>query len=240
MSGKGADFSDIQPRGETGSLNIGFQQLTSGAEGVHLGEIQQVTQNNVFRLGQQIFFWIGLQCVTSQEGDYLTRVRLKPWWARPANEFRQAFGGNGTPSGAIGEAQAVPIDRVVFGNGAGGDPDGLFDNRYVWMPSPKRLDVTQYQTPPPPVAPDRHSDSVMLDDIWTVDMPDPFDATFAAKFVSPQVPSRWVPILYPAFGYALGFTWEVETFSGSPLLPRVSVSWAAGTLGSGRVEESVG
>ena len=55
--------------------------------------------------------------------------------------------------------------------------------------------------------------------------------------------SRWVPILYPAFGYALGFTYEAtQADAGSGLFVpvRVSVSWAQGTFGSGRIMESVG
>lgn len=229
----GAQFSDIQPRGSTGVLDVGFQTIGGAAAGLDDGVIQQVTQNNVFRLGQQIFFWLGI-ANPDVGGNFLTRLRLKPWWARPNGEYRQAFGG----SGSVGSVGALPIDRQVFGAGALGG--GLDDNRYVWMPSPKRLDQTPYGTPPPAASPAQHSDSIMLDDLWTIDMPAPTNATYAAKFVAPQVISRWVPILYPAFGYALGFTFEMVTSVGPPVPLNVSLSWASGTFGSGRIQESVG
>lgn len=239
---RGAEFSDIQPRNLQGNLDIDFVTLpaAAGAAGVDNSVIAPFTQNNVFRMGQQIFFWLGIANPLDANQNFLTRVRLKPWWARPNSEYRQAFALGGTPTGAPGDAQTLPIDRIVFGVGALANP--LEDNRYVWMPSPKRLDITPFQTPPPPAAPARNSDSVMLDDIWTVDMPAPTDAVYAAKFVAPQIISRWVPILYPAFGYALGFTYEVETDNAQAPDPplQVSLSWAQGTFGSGRIQESIG
>lgn len=241
MSVMGADFSDIQPRNNNGDLSVAFQSVPGTALGIDNGVIAPWTQNNVFRMGQQIFFWLGIANPADPEsGNFFTRVRLKPWWARPNTEYRQAFGGNGIPSGAPGANQVLPIDRRVFGVGPLANP--LLDNRYVWMPSPKRLDVTPFQTPPPPAAPVRNSDSVMLDDIWTVDMPAPTDAAYAAKFVAPQVISRWVPILYPAFGYALGFTYEVEVDNVQAPVPglQISLSWTQGAWGAGRIEESIG
>lgn len=240
MSAKGADFSDIQPRDSGGTLTVAFQTVPSSASGLDTGVIAPWTQNNVFRLGQQVLFWLGIANPLDENDNYLTRVRLKPWWARPNMEFRQAFGGSGTPSGVPGAAQTVPVDRLVFGNGALANP--LQDNRYVYMPSPKRLDQTPYGTSPPAVSPAGHSDSILLDDLWTVDMPDPNDAVYAAKFGATQVISIWKPILYPALGYALGFTYEVETANAQVADPplQISLSWTQGTWGGGRIEESVG
>lgn len=239
MTVKGADFSDIQPRNQQGNLDLSFVTLSGSAEGLDNGVIFPYTQNNVFRLGQQIFFWLGIANPLIDGSNYLTRVRLKPWWARPASEFRQAFGGSGIPSGSPGESQVLPLDRAVFGVGATG---GLIDNRYVWVPSDKRQDTTPETATPPGPAPVRHSDSIILDDLWTIDMPAPTDATYAAKFVAPQIVSRWVSILYPAFGYALGFTFETEVVQpAGPDVPlSINLSWAQGTFGSGRIQESVG
>lgn len=236
---RGADFSDVQPRNTNGNLTVAFQTVPATATGLMNGLIAPWTQNNVFRMGQQVWFWLGIANVPTVGQNYLTRVRLKPWWARPNMEYRQAFGGSGLPSGAPGNNQGLPIDRVVFGNGAQANP--LTDNRYVWMPSPKRLDQTPFGTAPPALPPAGHSDSILLDDIWTVDMPDPTDATYAAKFVAPQIISVWKPILYPAFGYALGFTYEIEqAIEGDALPLQISLSWVQGAWGGGRIEESVG
>lgn len=233
MTSKGADFSDIQPRDERGVLATGFVELdsTAGDAGVDNSVIQAVTPTNVFRLGQQVFFWLGI-AAPLVEGNYLSRVRLKPWWARPNVEYRQAYGGTGQP----GSDAVPPVDRLTFG------APSLDDNRYVWMPSPKRLDVTPFQTPPPPASPVRNSDSVFLDDIWTFDMPDPTDATYAGKFTASQTVSRWVTILYPAFGYALGFTYEatLNDPEGADVPVSVSLNWAVGTLGGGRSGEAIG
>jgi hypothetical protein len=239
MTAKGADFSDIQPRDNTGTLNVDFQTIPGSAAGVDTGIVHQITPNNAFRLGQQVFFWLGIANPVVGEGQdesYLTRLRLKLWWARPNMEFRQAFGGNG----ALGAVGAAPVDRSVFGNGPGGPTLPLPDNRYVWIPSPKRLDITQYQTPPPAASPPQHSDSLLLDDCWTMDLSPP--ALTEAKFVAPQVVSRWATILYPAMGYALGFTYQAEVSNpaGAAVPIRISLSWAQGTFGSGRIQESVG
>lgn len=235
MTAKGADFSDIEPRDSSGNLNLSFVTLPEAARGLDTGVIFQVTANNVYRLGQQLFFWLGIANPETAGGNFLTRVRLKPWWARPGNEYRQAFGGNGLP----GAAQVLPIDRSVFGVGAAG---GLLDNRYVWVPSPKRQDTTPETATPPGPAPAQHSDSILLDDLWTIDMPDPTVAAYAGKFVAPQIVSRWVSILYPAFGFSLGFTFEtvVADPDGDAVPLSLNLSWAQGTFGSGRIQESVG
>jgi hypothetical protein len=242
MSSRGADFSDILPKNNFGRLNLGFTQLTSGTD-LDAQTIQQVTPNNSFRLGQQVYFWLGLwNEIATIEGvddseNWVTRARIKLWWARPASEFRQPGGGNGQP----GAAGWLPIDTQVFGG------TQLLDNRYVWTPSPKRLDVTEYDTAPPDLPPPRNSDSVLLDDCWTVDLYDPSDPLIVARFPPPQVVSRWLPILYPAFGYALGFTAQLE-FDREPFpdqvatpILRYSLQWSQGTFGGGaRISESIG
>lgn len=236
MSIKGAEFSDLQPKNVQGALDIDFVTLLPAARDLEEGVIQQVTPNNAFRLGQQIFFWLGIANPKNEADDnFFTDIRLKLWWARPNMEFRQAGGGNGT----LGAAAYLAIDTEVF---APGPLAGLADNRYVWIPSPKRLDVTQYQTPPPPVAVVRTSDSLLLDDVLKMDLRSPLNAAYIAQFPAPQVVSRWAAFFYPAMGYALGLTWDgVESNSqlGTPAA-RISLSWASGTLGGSNYQESVG
>lgn len=253
MTAKGADFSDFLPKNTRGQLGgglnpltglsadsptIGFTQLPLTAQGLDFGTIFQATPNNSFRLGQQIFFYLGVYYPPSGAA-YITKLRLKLWWARQNMEFRQAFGNGGGNYNVPGAAQGLPIDRQVFGPGPG---PGLANNHYVWVPSPKRLDVTPFGVAPPSLPPVRHSDSLFLDDVWTLELQDPTAASFIALFTAPQVPSRWVSILYPAMGYALGFTYEIE-FTGQPedqLRPWVSLQWATGTFGGSRLEESIG
>jgi len=245
MGARGADFSELKPKNALGRLDIGFQSISTSAQGVDSGQIQQVTPNNCFRLGQQIIFCIGIaNTIQTAEGltdNFISRIQLKPWWARPNTEYRQA----GAANGSYGSAdQWHIIDNQVF---LPGPLSGLVNNRYVWMPSPKRLDITEYQTPnPPDASPARNSDSLMLDDLWTFDLQDPNDATYANQFPAPQVPSRWATFFYPAMGYALGFTYDITP--SVPLdpgvvvnpNPLVSVSFVVGTLGGTSYQESVG
>lgn len=239
MAMRGADFSDIQPRNNQGNLDISFVDVPSTAQGLDTGRVFQLTANNAFRMGQQLILWLGVSNPVFGEGgaaNFISRVQIKPWWARPNTEFRQAFGGDG----GVGSAGAEPIDRVVFGEGPLGN---LLDNRNVWIPSPKRLDITEFQTPPPPASPARHSDSLLVQDLWTMDLQDPTDPNYSGKFGADQVVARWVPIFYPAFGYALGITYDVteDNPDGDAVTLRVSLSWTQGTFGGpGRIEESIG
>lgn len=255
MSAKGADFSEFQPKNVRGQLGggldpltglqassptIGFTELPLTALGLDLGTIFQVTPNNSFRLGQQIFFYLGVYYPPVGQ-TYISKLRLKPWWARQNMEFRQAFGSPGGEYNVAGPATGLPVDREVFGLGPG---NGLPNNHYVWVPSPKRLDVTPFDTPPPSVPPARHSDSLLLDDLWTLELQDPANVQFKVLFFPPQVPSRWASILYPAMGYALGFTYEIEIEGQKPEFPLrvwVSLQWSTGTFGGdSRIQESIG
>jgi hypothetical protein len=229
MTKRGAEFGEILPFNTSGQLDLSFQTIPVTALGLDAGQIFQVTPSNSFRLGQQLILWLGVANPvfgTPQDQNWISTLRLKPWWARPNREYRQP-----------GYPAFIGIDTQVFGAGPNA---GLLDNRYVWMPSDKRLEVTQYQQAPPTPAPARYGKTVFEEDLWEIELQDPTDATYAGKFVAPQQPSRWVPFFYPAWGYALGFTYEFDVGSvDSEITPDVlvSLSWTVGTLGGGGGEE---
>lgn len=202
------------------ALDLSFTSV--GVDGLD-GSITPVTRNNEFRTGQQLLLYLGLELRTAADGNYITQVQLKPWWAREAQEQRQAFGAAGQPFGEPGADQGTALDVQVFGAGPLGNR--LANNRYVWIPSQKQINITQFQTPPPPAAPDRNSFSLFVDDVWVFDLPDP--ATVAGDFGAEQSPARFVTFRYPAYGYALGFTADVvlNDPDGDALAPQVSLSW---------------
>lgn len=226
--GRGAAFGEVHPLTQQGNLDLSFQDLGAQSEGLETGAINQLATLNDYREGQQLIFWLGVNNRifegTTSPGDdnWITRLRLKPWWARPAREYR-----------VPGNPTFNALDTAVFG---GGPTGGVNNNRYVWIPSAKRLDVTEYGAAPPPIAPVRHSDSIFLDDLWTFDsFRDPTDAAYQAQFPAPQLVSRWAVFTYPAMGYALGFTWEA-TFNQAPggdvprPTPFISLTWKVGTI----------
>lgn len=247
--GIGAEFSEVAPKNAGGQIRfnglgdtINFGAVTDTLEN---GTIVRVSPYNVFRPGQQILFWLGVYNAnvgTAPNNNYITRVRLKPWWARPNLEYREP----GDP------AFTSPLD-VTPGYKQIDQQTFLLttdvNNRYIWMPSPKRLDVTQYALLPAPpagpaLAPARHSDSLFLDDIWTMDLQDPTSAAYAAAFPAPQTVSRWAAFWYPAHGYALGFTHQFDTFQpGGGGVPapslQIQVNWIVGRI-SANYQESLG
>jgi len=231
MSRRGAEFGAVQPLLRRGGPIAAFPQIvlpqTSFGAGtaINTAVITRVTPINAFRLGQQITFWLGV--VPGASGNsYFNRVRLKLWWARPNKEYR-------TP----GQDEWLPIDRATFGDGP---LAGLDNNRYVWMPSPKRLDITPYQTPPPAATPQPNSDSELLDDCLVMSLPSPADPTYTPLFPAPQVVCRWGAFFYPAMGYSLGMTWDGTVGAGAPQTLTISLTYSVGTLGGSVYQESVG
>lgn len=252
---RGAEFGEITPRGPAGTIEPLFNRLTVDAYGsgdaINDAVIQQVTPTNSFRIGQQVFFWLGISpgggklleagkksaapasapafgpAGPGPIQPYISRIRLKLWWLRPNVGFR-----------AVGYPSWQPIDRTTFGDGPN---SGIDNNRWVWIPSPKRLDITQYQTAPPVASPVLDSDSLLLDECWTMDLPNPNLPAQQANYPSPQFPVRWVSILMPAMGYALGWTWDAD-FVGQegPYQAYYSLSWQTGTLGGTVYQESIG
>jgi hypothetical protein len=231
---RGAEFGEVQPLASRGgrllaqpSIILAAQSFGAGAA-INTAVIQQLTPLNSFRLGQQVFFWLGV-VPGAAAGDWASRIRLKLWWARPNKEYR-----------APGFSRWENIDRVTFGAGpVVGNP--VENNRYVWMPSPKRLDTTPYTVAPPAIPTLPNSDSVLLDDCLVMDLPDPNDAAYIANFPTPQVVSRWATFLYPAMGYALGVTWDADAGGQSiPTTMTISLNWSVGTLGGTNYQESIG
>jgi hypothetical protein len=250
---RGAEFGEIAPKNQFGRIRTEFATITSPSFDLDNGFITPLTpvtgggfdRANSFRLGQQIIFWFGIAnpiATGAQLTDnWITRLRLKLWWLRPNLNYR-APGSAPTALDLPAQSGWTPLDKATFGDGP---VTGFSNNRYCWIPSPKRLDTTPWLTPPPPVSPARNSDSILLDDILTWDLQDPTVAAYAAGFSSDQNISRWSVLMYPAMGYALGVTAEpsysVPLGAGvaTPLV-NVSCSYAVGTLGGTNYQESLG
>jgi len=189
------------------------------------GTINAVTGLEVFRPGQQVMFYLTVynaEALGSPKpwsySSWISRVRLKPWWLRQADEFR-APGGSGGWTGN---------DRLEFGGAT------VTNNRAVWFPTPKMIDISEWQSVnPPPAAPPRQSDSIFVDDLWTLDLQDPNDAAYQnTVFTGQQRLGRSVAFMYVSHGYALGFTHEFEV-SGSPTGNEklyIDLTWQVGTL----------
>lgn len=233
----GAEFGEVAPLTRRGgplsaAPLIVLPQASRGlGAAIDTAVITQVTPLNSFRLGQQIIFWLGV-VPGGAGGNWASRVRFKLWWLRPNKEYR-----------APGFPSWLEIDRVTFGDGPVvlPTPDPLANNRYVWVPGPKRLDTTPFSVAPPAIPSLPNSDSVLLDDCLVMDLPDPNDPVYIANFPSPQVVSRWAAFMYPAMGYALGLTWDADPGGAAvPLELEISLTWSAGTLGGTNYQESIG
>lgn len=196
-----------------------------GSGDIENGTIVPVTGLSAFRPGQQILFdltiYNGIVPPNSTPGvfpSWISSIRLKPWFLRQGDEFR-------SPGSTGGWTQN---DQLEFGGST------VLNNRAVWRPVPKLLDTSQWGTAPPPVAPDRHSDSVFLDDIWKLDLQDPNDAAYQGTYLPGQLGlARSVSFMYVSHGYALGLTYEA-TVAGPPGSPPpewgLDLNWQLGTL----------
>ena len=110
----------------------------------------------------------------------------------------------------------------------------MTNNRAVWFPTPKMIDISEWQSVnPPPAAPPRQSDSIFVDDLWTLDLQDPNDTAYQnTVFTGQQRLGRSVAFMYVSHGYALGFTHEFEV-SGEPTGNEklyIDLTWQVGTL----------
>lgn len=247
---RGAEFGKVQPIDTDALLRVGGRTATkridlgTDTDTLENGEIIQVSPEAAFRPGQQVLFYLTVyNSVTVKGGPYISRVRLKPWWKRVSLEQRgPGDPGNSQPSvantyGDTGQGWIFP-DEQQFGSGPVVDADPLAsvhaeNNRLVWFPVPKILDITQYQTPnPPPVAPDRQSDSLFLDEVWTLDLQDPDDVDYiATKGTTQPNLGRSVAFLYISHGTALGLTHQFDVVGeqGSPPRLWIDLTWVVGT-----------
>jgi hypothetical protein len=243
-SGGGAQFGKIQPIQENALLRVGGKddgrRIDLGVDPNTLenGPITVVSPEGAFQPGQQVLFWLTVYNgpVFGPAGSqYISRVRLKPWWKRVTLEKR----GPGDPGNTLPAGLGwVSPDEAQFGSGpiVDANPRSTIhadNNRLVWFPVPKMLDVTQFQTPPPPAAPARQSDSLFLDDVWTLDLQDPSDPAYAATKGTTQPNfGRSAVFLYVSHGYALGLThqFDVAGQGGASVRLLIDLTWATGTL----------
>lgn len=245
-----AEFSEVRPKTDQGRIRVagsgtaGTINLGTAADTLENGTIQIVSPLNAFKPGQQIMFWLSVYNGSfGGSGTYIDRVRLKPWWLRPNNEFRSPGSDPGVGDLGLLNAPAYSsnpegwktVDDQTFGGGT------YVNNRACWFPGVKMADVTEFQTSnPPPAAPARQSDSLMLDELWTLDLQDPFSGAAQALPLRPVAPvlgaqqkliGRSVVFMYVARGYALGLTHAFTTTGGqgTPAL-RIDLTWVTGTL----------
>lgn len=209
-----------------------FIPITLGpanAGDIENGTIIPVTDLNAFRPGQQILFdltiYNGLVPANSQPGvfpSWVSAIYLKPWFLRQGDEFRGPGGPGGNPT------DWTPNDQLEFGGGT------VLNNRAVWRPVPKMVDVSEWQTVnPPPAAPARHSLSIFEDEVWTIYLQDPNDPAYQGTYLPGQQGlARAASFLFVSHGYALGFTYECEVSGNGPPDPQwgLDLNWQLGTL----------
>jgi hypothetical protein len=240
--GGGAQFGKIAPIGNDAMLRVGGKNplrrisLGTNPDTLENGLIAIVSPEGAFQPGQQVLFYLTVYNgpTAGPTDPWISRVRLKPWWKRITEEKR----GPGDPGNSqpAGEGWVGP-DEIQFGSGpiAAASPTSTLhaeNNRLVWFPVPKLLDITQYQTPPPPAAPLRHSDSLFLDDVWTLDLQDPNGAAYAAtKGLTQPNFGRSSAFLYISHGYQLGLTHQFDIVGQGPAPSLfIDLTWATGTL----------
>lgn len=241
LAGGGAQFGKVAPIENNALLRVGglvpTRRINLGTtqDTLENGTIVQVSPEGAFQPGQQILFYLTVYNGPQVEGEsWISRVRLKPWFKRVTLEKRgPGDWGNSQPAGQ----GWISPDEQQFGSGpvpaaTPEDSTRAENNRLVWFPVPKMLDVTQYQTPPPAAAPARHSDSLFLDDVWTLDLQDPNSAPYAAtKGVTQPNYGRSAAFLYISHGTALGLTHQFDV-SGQGDVPSlfIDLTWITGTL----------
>lgn len=244
-----AEMSRVYPRVGTANNLLRVSQGTSGVTPINLGTtldtlenglIIQVSSFDAFRPGQQIYFFLTVYNgpLAGPQDPWISRVRLKPWWLRTSDDFR-------APGGPV-PPDDIPTwtgnDQAQFGGGGSGN------NRAVWFPHPKMIDVSEWQAVnPPPAAPARHSDSIIVDEVFALDLQDPNDLGYQGilKPQIPPLPAPPPPVTSPAqtrlgrsvcfqlisHGWALGLTHEM-TLTGQGIAPEllIDITWQTGTL----------
>jgi len=203
---------------------------------------------DAFREGATLLVYMevgfpALQTDDNPDEVYVSGLRIKPWWLRSNDEFRTPGdpAQSGNPYGVMGgRTAAAPagrpypsqIDTNVFGGwdifAQPFDPSDQFDpvntnglgNRNVWYPSPKRLDTvpSALGSSPLNIALPNTSDSILLDDVWYVPLPNPGSVPWVdppwnggtpVTLGNPPNYRQNKVFTYPAFGRCLGVSFEV-------------------------------
>lgn len=204
------------------------------------GKIIQVSDFDAFRPGQQIYFYLTVfngELPVNPAAPYISRVRLKFWWLRTSDDYRAP--GGPVPPNAANPLVAIPTwtqnDQTQFGGGTANN------NRAAWFPHPKMIDVSEWQTVnPPPAAPPRQSDSIIVDEVFTMDLQNPNDPSYQAIALNQPPPSpanqtklgRNTVFQLISHGWALGIThqFDVVAGQGSPPSLLIDLTWQTGTL----------
>lgn len=195
----------------------------SSSSDLENGTIIPVTTLDAFRPGQQILFSLtvynGIIRGRPQFPSWVSSIRLKPWFLRQGDEFR----GPGGSGGWTGN------DQLEFGGGTAAN------NRAVWYPVVKMIDISEWQSVnPPAAAPPRHSTSIFVDDVWQLDLQDPNSASYQNTLLPGQnLLGRSVSFMYVCHGYALGLTYECVLDGNIEEEPNpqfgIDLNWQVGT-----------
>jgi len=196
----------------------------SASSDIENGTIIPVTSLDAFRPGQQILFSLTVYNGFVQGGgrppvfdSWVSNIRLKPWFLRQGDEFR----GPGGSGGWTGN------DQLEFGGGTAAN------NRAVWYPVVKMIDISEWQSVnPPAAAPPRHSTSIFVDEVWELDLQDPNTPAFQQTLLSGQQGlGRSASFMYVSHGYALGFTYECVVSGDGDPNPQfaIDLNWQVGT-----------
>lgn len=215
MTIQGPQFTDIQPRqfGGTSGQATSYEEarLTPNFGGLDNQALRQfVSQTfNRFRIGQSIFFEFRFEIADPGSID---AILLMPWWLRPQQEFR-AIGPRSSdylPSSGLN----LSVDEAAFGP----VDTSLAGTDRLWQTDTKREDQ---QGPPIPAF---YSYSNMLDNVWRF----PINTNLVNSQTGRVDFTK--SFYWPAHGYALAFTSEVEGSPGST--PFVGISWKTGATHS--------
>lgn len=262
------EFSDLYPKGPDGTFTPKTVQVGNADADVQYGPIAYVSDFDALREGQTMILWVQVFPAdidpANVNGYYVSLVRIKPWFVRSNVEDRtpgavqHGAPGPGVLQDPIPPNNRVKIDAQTFSPGTGlitifqqpppAPPGNTLGNRRLWIPSPKRLDTIPaiYGSGPLAIAVDpQNSDSILLDDVWAIPMPDPttVPAAFNVSGTFANIGAIVEKVFhYPAHGRALGVSVEYQLTSritatvasrGTPLPsgdpPIINIGYKTGT-----------
>lgn len=258
----GAQMGRVYPRAPTNNdllrvswgRNVAPIDLGTDTDTLENGQIIRVSDFDAFRPGQQIFFYLTVfnaVLPVTPGASYISRVKLKFWWLRTSDDFR-APGGPvpPTPGNPFGDPIWTPNDYSQFGGktpnpyppppppfpapGSVTPVDGTNNNRAVWFPHPKMIDVSEWQSVnPPPAAAPRTCDSIIEDEVFVMDLQNPNTPSYQGIVIGNQIRlGRNSVFQLIAHGWALGLTHQFDVVEGQGQPPRLEIdlTWQTGTL----------